>query len=447
MRNPASGRGARTVRPSARPLGGRVAVPGDKSIAHRALILGTLAEGDLRVRNLPESRDVLSTRRCLEALGAEIRDDRGRASGEEPSVLVRGLGLLGLKAPVRELDCGNSGTTMRLLMGVLAGQPFEVVLAGDASLSRRPMKRVTEPLTQMGASFDLSGLGHAPVRLTGKRPLAALSYRLPVASAQVKSALLLAGLYAEGETRVEDPYGTRDHTERMLLFLSSDGTPAVSREGTTARVRSVALRSGKALTVPGDPSSAAFFAAAAAIVPGSSVTLRRVLLNPSRLGFFDVLRRMGAAVRVKDGGSSGREPVGDIVVDHAPLKATSVPASLIPTLIDEVPLLAVLAALADGETRIEGLGELRLKESDRLEGTAAGLRALGAEARAEADTLIVRGPARLKGGEVQTRGDHRLAMAFAVAALAAEGETALSDGDCAAVSYPGFFEELGRLAG
>ena len=403
------------------PLRGALEVPGDKSVAHRALILGALAEGRLVVRGLPSGQDVASTRRCLEALGVVIRE-------QGAALVVEGRGPGGLAAPAGPLDCGNSGSTMRFLMGVLSGHPFESVLTGDASLSRRPMERVAAPLRGMGAEIETTQ-GHAPVTVRGRRPLKGLRYRLPVPSAQVKTAVLLAGLFAEGETSVEDPFGTRDHTERMLSFLGRPGP----------------LRSEKALSVPGDPSSAAFLAAAAVLVPGSEVIVRRVLLNPGRLGFFEALREMGGRVSWERGGQQAREEVGDITAAAGPLTPLRLAAERVPGLVDEAPLLAVLCACADGESRLEGLGELRLKESDRLEGTAAGLRALGADARADGDALVVRGPTLWRPGAVETWGDHRLAMAFAVAALAGAGPVELSDAACAAVSYPSFFDDLGRL--
>lgn len=409
---------AKTVSRARGPLKGSVSVPGDKSVGHRALLLGTLAEGTLSVRGLSGGQDVASTRRCLEAMGARF--------SESPGLLrVLGVGLRGLKAPKAPLDCGNSGTTMRLLMGVLSGQDFSSELFGDESLSRRPMERVAAPLRLMGSEIATTG-GKPPVRVAGGRPLKGLRYILPVASAQVKSAVLLAGLYAEGETVVDDPFGTRDHTERMLAFLGHPG----------------ALRSDKALTVPGDPSSAAFFAAAAALVPGSRLTVPRVLLNEGRLGFFTALKEMGARVSWERGGVHARETVGDVVAEHGPLNPLRLAPERVPGLVDEVPLLAVLCAFAEGESRLEGLAELRHKESDRLEGTAASLRALGAEAAVDGDALVVRGPARWRGGRVETHGDHRIAMAFAVAALGGAAPVELSDAACAAVSYPSFFADL-----
>ncbi|TBR26229.1 3-phosphoshikimate 1-carboxyvinyltransferase [bacterium] len=408
---------AKTVLGARGPLSGSVQVPGDKSVGHRALLLGALAEGTLSVRGLSGGQDVASTRRCLEAMGASFQESAGLVS-------VVGRGLRGLKAPAGPLDCGNSGTTMRLLMGVLSGQAFAAELFGDSSLSGRPMERVAAPLRLMGADIATTA-GKPPVTVRG-RALKGIRYKLPVPSAQVKSAVLLAGLYAEGETQVEDPFGTRDHTERMLAFLGHPGP----------------LRSDKALTVPGDPSSAAFFAAAAVLVPGSRLTLTRVLLNEGRLGFFTALKEMGGRVSWERGGVHARETVGDVTAVHGPLKPLRLAADRVPGLVDEVPLLAVLCAFADGESRLEGLAELRHKESDRLAGTAAALTALGAEARADGEALVVRGPARWHGGRVETFGDHRLAMAFAVAALAGAGPVELSDAACAAVSYPSFFKDL-----
>ena len=426
------------IRPAWGPLCGQVAVLGDKSISHRALILGALSEGTLQVANLSDGADVASTRSCLQELGVRFEESGG---GE---LRVEGVGLDGLKAPASELDCGNSGTTMRLLMGVLAGQPFDSVLIGDASLSRRPMRRVGDPLSRMGARIELSD-GKAPVRIRGRRPLSGFAHRLEVPSAQVKSALLLAGLFADGETTIEDPFGTRDHTERMLSFLGAKCK--VGGGVRAARISPGALKSGKRVTVPGDPSSAAFFAAAAAIVPGSSVSLKRVLLNPSRIGFYEVLREMGGLVEPDHGGVHGREPVGDIEARASSLRGVRVPAEAIPRLVDEIPLLAVLAARAAGPSRFEGLAELRLKESDRLEGTRAMLEAFGAGARIDGDALVLEGGAAFKGARIETLGDHRLAMAAAVAALAADGETELSDAGCVGISYPGFFGALEGLRG
>lgn len=422
---------------AAKPLSGAVEFPGDKSLAHRALILGTISSGVLEVENLPRGRDVFSTRKCLEHLGARIDGRGGR-------LVVEGLGLRGLSSPSRALDCGNSGTTMRLLMGLLAGQDGKAELFGDASLTGRPMRRAAEPLELMGAAFSLSSGGRPPVSLAGRHPLSPIDYALPLPSAQVKSAVLLAGLYADGRTRIRDPFKTRDHTERMLRFLGAGDALRVEEDG--ASIEPALLHSDKVLRLPGDPSSAAYFAAAAALIPGSELMLRGILLNPSRMGFFETLKSMGLPLQAVMREEAGGEPVGDMQINSAPLSGVRVPRETTPSLIDEAPLLAVVAAKARGETRIEGLGELRHKESDRLSATKDALAAMGADARVDGDDLVVRGPARLRGARIETRGDHRIAMAFSIAALLAEGETSLDDSACVAVSFPDFFEKLEALA-
>ena len=427
----------RDVGPTDGPLHGEARVPGDKSIAHRALVLGSLAEEGLRIMNLPRGQDVRSTLACLERLGAEVVE-------EDDGVEVRGDALRRPWQPAnRFLSCDNSGTTMRLLMGVLAGMPLDPVLTGDGSLSRRPMQRVADPLRAMGASISLRSGGFAPVWIEGRRPLRSIRYRLPVPSAQVKSAVLLAGLFGDGETVVEDPYGTRDHTERMLRWLAPG---AVRSEGNVTGISPCALRGGTIVRLPGDASSAAYLLAAAAIVPGSEILVAGVGVNPTRIGFVEVLREWGARIEVEDLHDAAGEPVADLRAFHAPLRGGTVRRDCVPSLVDELPLLAIVAATAEGTTRLEGLGELRHKETDRLAGTAAGLRAMGADVSVEGDDLVVRGPTRLHGARIETCGDHRLAMAFSVAALVTTERTRLSDAECVAVSYPGFFEDLARLA-
>jgi 3-phosphoshikimate 1-carboxyvinyltransferase len=423
----------KNIRPVSKPLRGSVRVPGDKSIAHRALILGALSEKGLHLSGLPQGQDILSTRHCLEALGASIRSEEGGFS-------VQGNGILKpWGSPGRDLDCGNSGTTMRLMMGALCGMPLEATLFGDASLSKRPMDRVAEPLREMGADFSLKDGRYAPVLVHGRRCLKPARYRLPLPSAQVKSAILLAGLSAQGETLLEDPFGSRDHTERMLAWLN----PALlRREGPEIRLLPGPLPGGISLQIPGDISSAAFFLAAAALIEGSELEIPGVGINPTRLGFMEALLEMGALIEIRNPREEGGEPLADLRIRNAPLKAVTITARRIPALIDELPLLAVVATSARGTTRLEGLGELRLKESDRLEGTARGLLAMGAEALADGEALEIRGPARLQGAQIETSGDHRLAMAFAVAALSAQGETALSEAECTAISYPDFFSDL-----
>ena len=427
----------RTIQPARRPLNGTLSVPGDKSISHRALMLGALSREGLRVRGLSNGEDVRSTRRCLEALGAKIED--GVAA-----VVVRGRGNGEALSPAKvPLDCGNSGTTMRLMMGILSGQPFESRLVGDASLSRRPMRRVAAPLLSMGASIAMTAQGCAPLTVVGRRPLKAIVYRLPVASAQVKSAVLLAGLFAAGEVAVEDPYFSRNHTELMLSWLS-DGK-ALSSHSERIRVRPFDLQGGRELTVPGDISSAAFFLAAAAMVEGSEVTVRGVGLNPTRTGFLGALQDMGARLETLGARSEGGELVGDIRLQYATLKGIHLGAEKIPTLVDEIPMLAVLAATAQGESLLEGLGELRVKESNRLEGIAAGLRELGAKAQVEGDSLRIGGSAKFHSASLKTLSDHRLAMSFSIAGHVADGPVTLDDDACVAISYPTFYSDLEKL--
>ncbi len=400
-------------------------------------MLGALARGGLIIRSLPPGLDVRSTRSCLEALGA-------RVTHSKDEILIEGnTAHSPLRAPGRALDCGNSGTTMRLLAGMLSGWGFDSILTGDSSLSARPMGRVALPLREMGAEISLSAGDTAPIRLRGKRPLKALRHKLHVPSAQVKSALLLAALSGEGESVVEDPFSTRDHTERMLAWMKA----RISVERETIRLNPGDLEGGRTLTVPADPSSAAFFLAAAVLVEGSELTLPRVCVNPTRMGFVHVLREMGAQVAEMNAREEGGEPVADLRASFGELRAVRVSAERIPSLVDEVPLLSVVASQAEGETRLMGLAELRHKESDRLSTTLAALQAMGAKARTEGEDLLIEGPCLLRGAALETCADHRIAMAFAVAGLAAQGETALSDAECAAISYPGFFADLERCAG
>ena len=411
------------VTPASRPLAGELRVPGDKSIAHRALIFGALADGGLRVAGLPSGEDVAATWHALMALGVTVVRDGDAVHVRGPAPDRR------LRQPRAPLDCANSGTTMRLLMGLLAGQEFESILVGDASLSRRPMARVAAPLRAMGAEVRLVHDQHAPVHILGRRPLTPWRGRLEVASAQVKSAILIASLYADGASHIDAPFPTRDHSERLLTWL---GGPAL-------------LRAPAPLAIPGDISSAAAFIAAATLVSGSHLDLVDVGLNPTRTGFLDALARMGATIDRRDERELCDEPWGTLAVSAADLVGITVDATEVPRLIDEVPLLAVLATQARGRTRIAGLAELRLKESDRLAATLAGLYAMGARVSSDGDDLVVDGPARLRGTAIDTHGDHRLAMAFAVAALVADGPTTLSDAACAAVSYAEFLATLTGL--
>lgn len=406
------------------PLQGALAMPGDKSISHRALMLAAIADGDSCIRGFLEGEDTRATARILAQLGVAIDTP---AAGER---IVHGVGLHGLRASTQPLDCGNSGTGMRLLAGLLAGQHFASTLIGDSSLMLRPMRRVIEPLVRMGAHID-SEHGLPPLRIDGQ-PLAGCQHAPNVASAQVKSALLLAGLYAAGETCVTELRPTRDYTERMLATF---GWPVDYASGCAC------LQGGHRLQavdvdVPADFSSAAFFLVAASIAPGSRLRLKAVGLNPRRTGLLEALRLMGADIRV-EGLHGGAEPVGDLLVRHAPLHGIDLPATLVPDMIDELPVLFVAAAVAAGTTRITGAAELRVKESDRIASMASGLRALGAIVEESADGATIIG-GRLAGGRIDSRMDHRVAMSFAVAGLVAEAPVAIAGSDCVATSFPGF---------
>jgi 3-phosphoshikimate 1-carboxyvinyltransferase len=435
---------ALVVRPAAR-LRGRPALPGDKSISHRALLLALLAEGESRIDAAGDGEDVRSTSRVAAALGAEV-DRIGEHDGRV-DYRVRSPGALALTEPSDILDCGNSGTTTRLLAGVLAGQPLFAVLDGDASLRRRPMGRVVEPLAAMGATFaGRRGTTLLPLAVTGRRPLAALSYETPVASAQVKSAVLLAGLAADGETWVTEPVVTRDHTERMLRARGvavDEGSAPDGRH--TVRIAGPAVVAAIHETVPADPSAAAFWLVAASIHPDAELRLVGVSTNPTRRAIIDILRRMGADIeehhRPAPGGPDG-EPLADLVVRSASLRAVDLSPADVAAAIDEIPVLALAAAAASGTTRIRGAGELRHKESDRVAGIADGLVALGATVRVEGDDIEIEGGRPLRGAVTETHDDHRLAMTFAIAGLIAEGATTVRRPGSAAVSYPGFFREL-----
>jgi 3-phosphoshikimate 1-carboxyvinyltransferase len=408
-------------------LRGRVRVPGDKSISHRSIMLGALADGITAVSGFLEGEDSLATLRAFRQMGVPID---GPADGR---VTIHGVGLQGLKAPSGPLDLGNSGTSMRLMAGLLAGQGFACTLIGDASLSRRPMRRVTEPLALMGARIETTGAGTPPLRIHPVAALTGIDYDMPMASAQVKSSLLLAGLYARGETCVTEPAPTRDHTERMLAGFGY----AVRREGSRACVQGGGRLTGCAIDVPADISSAAFFLVGASIAPGSDLVLEHVGLNPTRVGVLNILRAMGADIVVTNARDVGGEPVGDVRVRAAPLRGIRIPQDQVPLAIDEFPALFVAAACAEGETVLTGAEELRVKESDRIQVMADGLAALGVAARPTPDGIVIQG-GPIGGGRIASHGDHRIAMSFAVAALRAGGPIAIDD--CANVdtSFPGF---------
>ncbi|MBS0582047.1 MAG: 3-phosphoshikimate 1-carboxyvinyltransferase [Proteobacteria bacterium] len=416
-------------------LTGAVRVPGDKSISHRAVMFASLADGTSRISGFLEGEDTRATARAFAQMG--VRIDTTSASER----VVHGVGIDGLTAPAAAIDCGNAGTGMRLLAGLLAGQAFDTILIGDESLSKRPMRRVIDPLARMGAKIDSGEGGLPPLRIHGGATLRGIDYTLPVASAQVKSALLLAGLYAQGETRVHEPHPTRDYTERMLRAF---GWPIEFSAGHARLSGGHRLRATD-VVVPADFSSAAFFLVAASILPGSELTLRDVGMNPRRTGLLQALRLMGADIRETNAREAGGEAIADLVVRHAPLHGIAVPVELVPDMIDEFPALFVAAAAAKGTTRVSGAAELRVKESDRIAVMAKGLRALGARIEETPDGAIIEGGA-LHAGEADSTGDHRCAMSFCVAGLVADGPVRVLDCANVATSFPGFLD-LARACG
>jgi 3-phosphoshikimate 1-carboxyvinyltransferase len=416
-------------------LKGAVRVPGDKSISHRAVMLGALGDGGTTVSGLLEGEDVLCTVAAFRQMGVAIEGPiDGRAT-------IHGVGLGGLTAPSRPLNMGNSGTAMRLMAGILSAQSFDSMLVGDASLTRRPMKRVVEPLGAMGASIAAADGGRPPLRIAGGKVLHGIDYRLPVASAQVKSSILLAGLYAEGETAVTEPAPTRDHTERMLRAFGYD----VAVTGATARLRGGGRLRATTLTVPADISSAAFFLVGASVTPNAQLLLRDVGINPTRTGVINILRLMGADIEVVNPRTYGDEPVCDLRVSSRRLHGIRIPQDQVPLAIDELPAILVAAACAEGETVLTGAEELRVKESDRIAAMAAGLKAVGIDVRETPDGMIVRG-GRVRGGVVDSLGDHRIAMAFAMAGLVAQSLITVCDCKNVDTSFPGF-ANLARSVG
>lgn len=428
---------------------GRIRVPGDKSISHRALILGGIALGKTTINGLLQGADVLATARAMEALGVDVRD-LGDGQWE-----VHGLGIGGLCAPQGALDMGNSGTAARLLMGLIGSHDISVTMTGDTSLSARPMGRVLEPVSRFGMSYLAAEGAKLPLTMKGAASPVPISYELPVASAQVKSAILLAGLNCPGETTVIEPEPTRDHTEIMLGHLGADirvetleGKRAITLTG-QGELRAAPIE------VPGDPSSAAFVVAAALIVPGSQIVVENVLVNPLRTGFFTTLQEMGADLSFENTRTVNGEAVADIVVLAGPLKGVEVPGSRAPSMIDEYPILAALAGFAEGETRMQGLGELRVKESDRLAAMAAGLGTCGVQIEELPDGLVVTGGGGAKsnssgvkgGGHIETHMDHRIAMSFLVMGMASDTPISVDDGAMIATSFPGFAELMGGLGG
>lgn len=416
------------------PLRGTIAVPGDKSVSHRAVMLGALARGTTRIRNFLQGADCLSTIDCFSHMGILVDN-----LGDE--VLVHGKGLHGLSAPDQILDVGNSGTTTRLISGILAGQSFESELTGDASIQSRPMKRIMRPLSKMGAMVEsIRGNDCVPLRICGG-PLTGIQYESPVASAQVKSCVLLAGLYADAPTSVTEPWISRDHTERMLARFGA----RVETRDTTATVWPDPSLTAADLCVPGDISSAAYFIAAALLVPGSEVLIRNVGINPTRDGLLRVCQAMGADITLENLQDTSGEPCADLLVRYSELSGTTVEGALIPALIDELPVVAILAAFARGTTIIRNAEELKVKESNRLDILVTELRAMGCDIEGTEDGMIIRGGKTLTGTVIDSRLDHRIAMSFAIAGLAAEGTTEILRSDCVDISYPGFFRDLQRL--
>ena len=421
-------------------LKGEVAIPGDKSISHRCVMFGSISSGITEVTNFLPGADCRATIDCFRRMGIDIEHN-------ETSVIVHGKGLRGLRAPQDILDVGNSGTTTRLICGILAGQPFDSKLSGDNSLNSRPMRRIMEPLTQMGANVssvlrnDCAPLYIAPGQLHG------IHYSSPVASAQVKSCLLLAGLYADGETSVTEPFLSRNHTELMLKEFGADVRSVYETGGTkaTASIRTCRQLYGQKISVPGDISSAAYFIAAGLLVPNSEILIKNVGINPTRAGILEVCQNMGADISLFNERKEGGEPIGDILVRTSNLHGTTIEGSLIPTLIDEIPVIAVMAAMAEGTTVIRVAAELKVKETNRIETVTDNLRAMGCDVEPTDDGMIIHGGKRLHGTTIHTLLDHRIAMAFSIAALVADGVTKILDSHCVDVSYPTFYDTFENL--
>lgn len=422
-------------------LKGEVQIPGDKSISHRAVMLGSIARGTTEISHFLSGADCLSTIHCFQKMGIEIEQSKDL-------VLVHGRGLRGLKAPRGILDTGNSGTTTRLICGILSGQDFSSVLSGDDSLNSRPMRRIMDPLNQMGARItSIQDNNCAPLRIE-PGTLHGIRYVSPVASAQVKSSVLLAGLYADSPVSVTEPVLSRNHTELMLGSFGADISSELHADGSaTASVSPCAELYGQKIQVPGDISSAAYFIAAGLLVPGSRLLVKNVGINPTRAGFLEICRKMGADIGYLNRQSQGGEETADLLVTPKPLTGTVIEGAVIPSLIDEIPILAVMAAFAEGTTVIRDAAELKVKETNRIQTVTENLLAMGAEIIPTEDGMIIHGTGALKGTQIQSHLDHRIAMAFSVAALAAEGTTTILDSQCVDVSYPGFFAQLMDLSG
>ncbi len=416
-------------------LNGKIKVPGDKSISHRAVMFGSIAEGKTTINGFLTGEDCLSTISCFKKLGVNIVQ-------KDEHVTVEGRGISGLRQPSEDLYVGNSGTTIRLMLGILANTPFTSVLTGDDSIAKRPMNRVTKPLKQMGAEIKGNESGNkVPLHIKGGNAKG-IHYHSPIASAQVKSAIILAGLEGEGTTSVTEPLKSRDHTERMLEAFGAE----VKSEALTVSIEGGQQLKGTHIEVPGDISSAAFFLVAGAIVPDSMITLQKVGLNPTRTGILDVLNDMGAQISYQNVNKEASEPYGDLVIKTSSLKGTVIKGDVIPRLIDEIPIIALAATQAEGQTIIQDAHELRVKETDRIETVVNELKKMGAEIEATEDGMIINGKTPLKGASVQSHGDHRIGMMLSIASCVAEGETSLDQSEAVAVSYPSFFDQLNRLS-
>ena len=415
-------------------LKGEVAIPGDKSISHRAVMFGSLAEGTTEVTNFLQGADCLSTISCFRKLGIEIENTSQR-------ILIHGKGLHGLTEPSDTLDTGNSGTTTRLISGILAGQRFTTVLNGDASIQTRPMKRIMTPLSMMGADItSLKGNDCAPLRICGGQ-LHGIAYTSPVASAQVKSCILLAGLYADAPTSVLEPVLSRNHTELMLAGFGAH----ITSSGTTATIEPEPDLNGMKIEVPGDISSAAYFLAAGLMIPNSEIMIKNVGINPTRDGILRVAKEMGGNITILNEKTSGGEPTCDLLVRSSSLKGVTIGGEIIPTLIDEIPMIAVMACFAEGTTTIKDAQELKVKESNRIDTVVTNLKAMGAHIEATDDGMIIEGGYPLHGAVIDSHLDHRIAMSFAVGALGADGETTIEGADCVKISYPEFYQTLEKL--
>ena len=417
------------------PLRGEIEIPGDKSISHRAIMFGSLAKGTTEVTHFLQGADCLSTISCFQKMGISIENTPEK-------ILIHGKGLHGLAAPSEILDCGNSGTTTRLISGILSGQKFSTTLTGDESIQKRPMKRIMEPLSQMGANItSLYDNYCAPLTIQGQS-LHGIHYSSPIASAQVKSAILLAGLYADGETSVTEPYVSRNHSEIMLSYFGAD----VKTQNTTAIIQPNPYLEGQKIAVPGDISSAAYFIAAGLLVPGSEILLKNVGINPTRDGILRVAQAMGGEIILLNKNTDNGEPTADLLIRSASLKGTVIGGEIIPTLIDEIPIIAVMAAFADGTTIIKDAAELKVKESNRIQVMVDNLSAMGCDIESTEDGMIIHGGKPLHGAVIESYKDHRIAMSFAIASLLADGETKIIDSECVNISFPTFYEDLNRLA-